>query len=214
MTKLLLIHNSDNLFETHRVREGSERPVFYWYTDRFVSFQGTQKYLYIFLVDPIEDSVELRSRSHDQGFNGLHKDFLHYKAWIEGRHDEECWCISRNLSYAESGIAMTFSDIKPVATLMNRYYGSSREEWMATDFEIISPVKPFSKRVIKLFNKPYDELHQWEPTPFADIPELVDLIPELKDAYPIKRLERGEDGKYHYDKWNPISTVKEGVWWI
>jgi hypothetical protein len=213
MTKMILLHNSDRLFTSHQPPADSERPFFYWYSDRFVSFQGTQKYLYIFVIDPVEDNVALRPRrSGTRDFDGLHKDFLHYKAWIEGRHDEDCWCISKNLKYAESGIAMSFSELKPTVTLMNRYYGSSREEWMATDFEIISPVKPFTKRVIKLFDEPYDKMHEWKPTRFTDIPELVDLIPDLNDCLPFKKIEKLDDGKYHFDSWLPMTSHPEGNW--
>lgn len=213
MSKIVLMHNSDRLFKAHKPPEDSERPFFYWYSDRFVSFQGTQKYLYLFVIDPIADNVALRPRRvGKRDFDGLHKDYLHYVAWIEGRHDEDCWCIDRNLKYAESGIAMTFSEMKPTVTLINRYYGSDREEWMATDFEIIDPVVPFTKRKIKLFKEPYDDWFDWQPIKFNEIPELTSLIPDINDYLPFKSIDKEEDDKYHFDRWNPMVTEKDGIW--
>lgn len=212
MTKLVLLHNSDYLFDFHKPPEGSDRPFFYWYSDRFVSFRGTQNYLYIFIIDPIADDIALRARQSDRGFNGLHKDFLHYKAWREGVHDETCWCIHKNQKYAESGIAMTFSGLRPAMTLVNRYYGSDREEWMATDFEIIDPIAPFTKRKVKLFKEPYDEWSEWQPIPLSEIPEIVSLLPELNQSLPFVLPEVSRDGKYVYDRWNPMITETDGIW--
>lgn len=209
--KLVLLHNSDRLFTSHKPPD-TKRPFFYWYSDRFVSFQGTQKYLYIFVIDPLEDDIRLRSRTNSKDFDGLHKDFLHYKAWIDGNHDETCWCGTKDIQYAESGIAMTFSEMKPTITLMNRYYGSNREEWMATDFEIIEPAIPFTRRKIKLFKEPYDDMYKTQPIKFNEIPEIVSLIPDINECLPFKKIEKSEDGKYHYDRWKPMVTEKDGTW--
>ncbi|MFZ3009947.1 MAG: hypothetical protein WA030_02930 [Candidatus Microsaccharimonas sp.] len=210
--KLILLHNSDRLFTAHKPPDDSTRPFFYWYSDRFVSFQGTQKYLYIFVIDPKKDDVQLRSRTRTRDFDGLHKDFLHYKAWIEGSHDEECWCTDKNLKYAESGIAMTFSEMKPTVTLLNRYYGSNREEWMATDFEISEPAVPFTKRKIKLFKEPYAEMFETQPIKFNEIPEIVNIIPDINECLPFKTVAKGKDGKYDYEGWKPMISEKDGIW--
>lgn len=204
MTKMLLIHHSPNLFETMRPPD-PKRPLFYWYTDRFVHFDGTWQYMYIFAIDPKKDNLRVRARAGDLEFDDLHKGFLHYKKWREGGYPDE-------LKYAESGILMSFDEMKPVVTLMARSYGSSKPEWQQTDYEIVTPMKPFTKRVIKLFEAPYTSDFDAKPIKFTDIPELVDLIPDMEDMLPFKQIEPDADGKYHYDGWLPMITEKKGTW--
>lgn len=203
MSKLLLIHNSDTLFETLKPAS-DKRPNFYWYTDRFCSHQGTSKYLYIFAVDPVADNVELRSRSTAQDFDSLHKDFLYYRDYCEGKYP--------NLKYAESGIAMSFSELTPVITLMARSYGSGKDDWLQTEFEIIKPHKPFKKRVISLFEAPYEELFAGKPIKFTDIPELVDSLPDIDNILPFKIIQPDSNGTYSIDNWLPMTTHASGTW--
>lgn len=221
MSKLLLIHNSDTLFETLKLNT-DKRPCFYWYTDRFCSHQGTSKYLYIFVVDPLKDNVELRSRStiivdnpekenpeytsrnSTQDFDSLHKDFLHYRDYCEGKHPE--------IKYDEAGIAMSFSELTPIVILQARTYGSGKEEWLQTEYEIIKPHKPFSKRVISLFEAPYDELFSSKPIKFSDIPELVELLPDINDILPFKNIEPDSNGNYSIDNWLAMSSHEGGTW--
>lgn len=203
MSKILLIHNSDRLYETLKPAD-SKRPFFYWYADRFASHIGTTNYLYFFLIDPKAEGVELRSRSETLDFDGLHKDFLRFKDWSEGKTPE--------YKYMDAGIAMTFSELKPKVTLMARSLASGTKEWLQTDFEIVEPHKPFTKRVIKLFEKPYDELYTGKPIKFTDIPELVDLMPELPVSLPYVSIEPDEAGVYHYENWLPMITEKNGAW--
>lgn len=203
MSKLLLIHNSDTLFETLKPPD-NKRPNFYWYTDRFCSNLGTSKYMYIFAIDPVKDKVELRSRSNPQDFDSLHKDFLHYRDYCEGKHPE--------LHYAEAGIAMSFSELTPVITLMARSYGSGKSDWLQTEFEIIKPHKLFKKRVISLFEAPYNELYAGKPVKFSDIPELVDLLPNISDILPFKDISPNSDGNYTYADWSSMKTHKNGTW--
>lgn len=203
MSKLLLIHNSDKLFETLKPASNT-RPNFYWYTDRFCSHQGTSKYLYIFTVDPVKDNVELRCRSGTRDFDSLHKDFLLYRDYCEGK-------VSK-VKYSETGIAMSFSELKPVVVLQARSYGSGKDDWLQTEFEIIKPHKPFSKRVISLFEAPYEELFTGKPIKFTDIPELVDLITDTDNVLPFKHIEPDMNGKYSIDNWLPITSHSDGTW--
>lgn len=203
MSELLLIHNSDTLFETLKPPD-NKRPNFYWYTDRFCSNLGTSKYMYIFVVDPVKDKVELRSRSSTQDFDSLHKDFLHYRDYCEGKHPE--------LHYAEAGIAMSFSELTPVITLIARSYGSGKDDWLQTEFEIIKPHKPFNKRVISLFEAPYDELYAGKPIKFTDIPELAELLPDPDDMLPFKDIAPNSEGNYQYKNWLPMSEYSGGTW--
>jgi hypothetical protein len=203
MSKLLLIHNSDTLFETLKPAN-DKRPNFYWYTDRFCSHQGTSKYLYIFAVDPAKDNVELRSRSTTQDFDSLHKDFLNYRDYCEGKHPE--------LKYAEAGIAMSFSELTPNVILQARTYGSGKDDWLQTEYEIIKPHKPFSKRVISLFEAPYTELFAGKPIKFNDIPELAELLPDINDILPFKNIEPDPNGTYSIDNWVSMSSHEGGTW--
>lgn len=203
MSKLLLIHNSDMLFETLKPAN-NERPNFFWYTDRFCSHQGTSKYLYIFAVDPVKDNVELRCRSNTRDFDSLHKDFLHYRDYCEGKLSE--------VKYSETGIAMSFSELKPIIVLQARSYGSGKADWLQTEFEIIKPHKPFKKRVISLFEAPYDELFAGKPIKFTDIPELAALLPDIGNILPFKGIDLDENGTYHIDNWLPMATHAGGTW--
>lgn len=211
MAKMLLMHNSDQLFNTLKPPT-TERPLFYWYTDRFVSFQGTQKYIYLFLIEPRKDGIEVRSRSSFLNFDMLHKNFLHYKGWCEGKHPEWCTCGKTNRVYEESGVVMTFNELRPDLTLMARSYGSSLPYDQQTDFEIIQPHKPFTKRTIKLFDAPYNNINLARRIRFIDIPEIVDLLPDLADSLPYKDIEPDSDGIYHYDQWLPMVHENEGSW--
>ena len=203
MSKLLLIHNSDMLLETLKAPD-EKRPVFFWYTDRFCSHQGTAKYMYIFVVDPVKDNVELRCRADNRDFDSLHKGWVHYRDFCDGKLTE--------LKYSESGIAMSFSELTPAIVLQARTYGSGKEEWLQTDYEIIKPHKPFSKRVIKLFKEPYDKLFEDKPIKFTDIPELVDLLGDIDDILPFKDIKPDENGTYIIDNWLPITTHPGGTW--
>mgnify|MGYP000055230328 FL=1 len=107
---------------------------------------------------------------------------------------------------------MSFDEIRPVVTLMARSYGSSRPDYLQTDYEIITPMNPFTKRVIKLFEGPYEDDLDAKPIKFTDIPELVDLIPDMGNMLPFKEIQPDEDGNYHYDDWLPMITETNGTW--
>lgn len=210
MSNLLLIHHSDQLIETFQP-QNPKRPVFYWYSDRFVSYIGTKKYTYLILVNPEADNIEVRSRSSTEDFDMLHKNFLHYKGWREGTHPDWCTCNRPFGAYEESGIVMSFGEMKPTITLMARSLASGKEEWLQHQYEIIEPYQPFSKRIINLFEEPYDKEADAKPIPFNQIPELLDLVPELNDSLPFKDLTPDAQGKYHYEDWLPMNRPA-GSW--
>lgn len=155
------------------------------------------------MVNPKKDDIELKSRSGD-GFDSLHKDFLHYKDFCEGK---------TNYKYAESGIGMSFSELKPAVTLMARSYGSGKNDWLQTEFEIIQPHKPFSKRIISLFEAPYEALYAGKPIPFNQIPELMELIPDIDNALPFKDISPDNNGVFQYQDWNDMKD-KQGKTWL
>ena len=203
MSKILLIHNSHTLY-TSLKPPTNERPLFYWYTDRFFHFEGTTKYLYFFVIDPKKDNIALRARNDNLDFDSLHKAFLYYMDFCDGKFPE--------YKYAEPGIAMSFSELTPSLVLLARSYGSGKEEWLQSKYEILQPHKPFTKRVISLFEKPYAEINGGMPIKFTEIPELVELIPDIHDLLPIKPIEPDVNGIYHYGSWLPMKTDKRSTW--
>lgn len=201
MSKLLLIHNSDKLFDTLQPPDDN-RPNFYWYTDRFVSHIGTSKYIYIFVVNPKEDNVELRCRAKPFDFDALHKGFLHFKDYHDGKYPE----YKLNI---ETGIAMSFSKLTPKIIL--RATGNE-EEMLKLDYEVIKPSKRFGKKtVIRLFEEPYTDIYINKPISFAEIPELAKLIPDIENVLPFKALKPDTNGKYTYPDWLAMPSAT-GTW--
>lgn len=204
MTKLLLFHNSDEIRYTFTPRANT-RPIFYWYSDRFASHDGTTNYLHIFLVDPLADNIELRSRSKTQDFDGLHKPFLHYRDFKEGKYPE--------LLYDEPGIAMSFSTLVPDVILKTHSYDSDTPSFLQQTYEIVYPEEhATTDAYIKLFRTPYDELYGDTPIPLNEIPELVSILLEMSNALPFVSIEAGSDGKYSYDQWKPMTSHDAGTW--
>ena len=203
MSKLLLIHNSDMLFDTLQPPD-DKRPNFYWYTDRFVSHIGTSKYIYIFVVNPKRDNVELRCRREPFDFDALHKDWLYFRDYKDGKYPDK--------HYAEAGIAMSFSKLKPVVIL--RATGNEKDG-LKIDYEIVKPSKRFGKKtVIRLFKEPYNEIYKDKPLKFSHIPELAKLIPNLDDVLPFKEIEPNSQGKYIYEGWLAMPTQNSNSTWL
>lgn len=201
MSKLLLIHNSDKLFDALQPPDNM-RPNFYWYTDRFVSHIGTSKYIYIFVVNPKEDNVELRCRTQPFNFDALHKDWLYFRDYKDGKYPEK--------HYAEAGIAMSFSKLTPAVILQAT---GNEEDGLKLDYEIVKPSKRFGKnKVVRLFKEPYNEIYKDKPLKFSDIPELAKLIPAIEDVLPLKAVEPNSDGKYEYADWLPMSSHNGSTW--
>lgn len=201
MAGLLLIHNSDKLFDTLQPPD-DKRPNFYWYTDRFVSHIGTSKYIYIFVVNPREDDVELRCRAKPFDFDALHKDWLYFRDFKDGKYPDK--------HYAESGIAMSFSKLKPVVILRAT---RNEDDECKLDYEIIKPTKRFGKnKVVRLFKEPYSEIYKDDPLKFSDIPELARLLPNITDIYPFKDIKPSVNGTYEYEDWLPMTSHSGGTW--
>lgn len=212
MSNILLLHHSHNLYPTLKPPD-PKRPLFYWYSDRFVSHLGSTQYLNLCVVNPKQDSIGLRSRNEFMDFDMLHKNFLHYKGSCEGTHPEWCTCDpAKRPKYEESGIAMSFSEITPSIVLMARSYASGKPYSLQSEYEIIEPYVPFSKRIISLFEEPYDQLFTGKPIKFTDIPELAALLPDSDDLLPFKDIEPDNDGFFHYEDWLPMVTEKNGIW--
>lgn len=202
MTKILLIHNSDMLFNTLQPPD-TKRPNFYWYTDRFVSHIGTFKYIYIFVINPKKDNVELRCRAEPFDFDALQRAYLHFKDYHDGKYPN----YKMNI---ETGIAMSFSKLTP--TVILRATGNE-EDGLKLDYEIIKPSRRFGKKtVVRLFKEPYSEIYKDKPLRFSQIPELAELIPDIEEVLPFKSIEPGSEGKYLYEDWQAMTTHKGGTW--
>lgn len=201
---MLLFHNSDEIHHAFKPRDNS-RPMFYWYSDRFASHDGTTNYLHMFVVDPDKDGIELRSRSNTQDFDGLHRQFLHFKDHKQGKYPE--------LFYDEPGIIMSFSTMSPTIILKTHSQHKDTPSFLQQTYEIVYPSHlATADAFIKLFHKPYDELYSDDPIPFNEIPELVNAIPDINDILPFQPKDAKEDGKYHYDRWKPMTSHPPRTW--
>ncbi len=201
MSNILLIHNSDVLYDTLKPAD-ENRPLFYWYTDRFASHVGTMKYLYFCLINPKKDRVALRARGGNSGFDTLHKDFLYYKEYCEG---------STELNYAEPGIAMSFDEIKPTLILkaIPRMFGNLTSQPFV--YEVVSPHDGQSRERIKLFEKS-PKTKAFLPIKFTDIPLLVKAAPQITQCLPSIDIKPNVQGNYRYRDWLPMVTEKSGTW--
>lgn len=198
MSKILLIHNSDDLRLTFKPWDDS-RPIFYWYTDRFASHIGTMNYLYFFLVNPESDGIELRCRTDTQDFDALHKGFLRYRDFCEGKSPE--------LKYEEPGIAMSFSTLKPDLILVADQ-NAAREGRQFNTYLILHPNAGKAKSV-DLFREPFPRKELiGQPLKFTDIPGLVEALPDINDALPFKDITPDSSGIY---RWLPMLTRKNGT---
>ncbi len=204
MTKLLLFHNSDFIRQSFTPNDQT-RPIFYWYSDRFASHDGTTEYLHLFLVDPIDDNVQLRSRSSTQDFDGLHRQYLHYKDFKEGRYPE--------LMYDEPGIAMSFSTLIPDLILQTHSRDDQKPSFLQQTYEIVYPTKHATKdSYINLFYSPYDKLYDDKPIRFSEIPEIVAALPDIENTLPFQDIQPDCNGNYQYDRWLPMTSHKPGTW--
>ena len=204
MTKIVLFHNSEEIHHTFKPRDDS-RPMFYWYSDRFASHDGTTNYLHLLVIDPDKDNVELRSRSSTQDFDGLHRQFLHFKNFKDGKYSE--------LFYDEPGIVMSFSTMTPTIILKTHSQDDDTPSFLQQTYEIVYPSHlATTDAYIKLFNKPYDELYSDDPIPFNKIPELVNAIPGINEMLPFQSIAVREDGKYHYDQWRSMTLHPLRTW--
>lgn len=48
----------------------------------------------------------------------------------------------------------------------------------------------------------------------AKNPEIVDLLSEITEAYPIKDPKRGKEDKYLIDNWKYMSSVTKDTLWL
>lgn len=183
MTNLLLYHVSDRLYDVLEPPD-SKRPLFYWYGDRLFDYYGQSKYVHLCMINPKKQNIALRSRTNTQDFDGLHRDFLAYLDFLNGRTD---------LKYAETGIAMSFDPIKPTvvlkATGKGKYKFVRPKRFLANSFTVLDD--------------------QEKPIPFIQIPELAEYV---HDTLPIRKILPDSNGKYSYGDWLPMVTEKDGVW--
>ena len=188
MSNILLFHHSDTLFESLKPPT-DKKPLFYWYADRWCSIFQPLQYLYIFAFNPKQDGIALRSRTDDQGFSDLHKQYLSYRNYCEG--------IDREHNWSETGIVMSFDRLRPVVALKHVNGG---------EYKVISPRKIIHKAKVNFLSE--DD----QPIPFAQITELAQLIPRLNDTLPFKVINPNSKGEYEYDDWVPMVTEKMGSW--
>lgn len=189
--KMLLFHNSDWLYYS-LFPDTTERPFFYWYSDRHHTHLNLTEYVYLFAIDPKKDNIQLRSRTDTQDFDGLHKYFKDYQREI---------ALKDNV---EPGIVMSFSELKPAITLQS----------MATPENINDKRIPY--RVILPEHLRGLEINFYDkngkPIPFNDIPQFKTMFPYIDEYLPIKEISPDKSGAYGYEQWDPMITEKNGIW--
>lgn len=186
---IVFFHHSDEHIEVFNPRDPAllehrgDRPLFYWFSDRYHSLYGNNSregYFYLFFKHPPTDNIEIRARHEGLGFDSLYRAYLEHK----------------NGDASEPGILMSFSKITPDLVLK---YNEK------LDAHIIVNPKSHKGQVIRLFDD------NNKPIPFNQIREIIQAVPQLKNSHPF--IEPGvENGKYIYDDWQPMITERMGVW--
>lgn len=138
----------------------------------------------------------MRARHGDNfDFNDLYSIFLDYKK------DGVSKMQNGELKYAEPPILMSFDKVIP--DLIAKYHEDTNE------YEVVKPTAHLGRR-FKLYDDTYKHIWALE-IPFTEVPELVDLLPTLKESLPFQGAEY-IDSKYIYDNWMPMKTEKNGMW--
>jgi len=206
---ITFFHNSQyNYFQVPslfqpKLREDNKlknlRPAFYWFNDRWHSHlpKYREKYFYLFVKNPREDNIRFRSRHIEPDFNGL---YAHYAEYLKERSQKNLSDLFKNgnhKEYCEPSILMSFSDIEPDLVLSIKHY---------TDRcgRVVKP-KEYQGMRVCLFDK------EFFPIKFINIPEIVKIIPKIKESYPFLSPET-KDGEYLYEDWTPLITEKMGMW--
>ncbi len=170
-----------------------KRPIFYWFGDCYHDLFGKDhraEYFYLFVKNPKKDNIAFRSRTEEMGFDGLYKQYLNYR-----REREEIYQKGAT-KYTEPAILMSFSKIIPDLALK---YDQKEKTYI-----VIAPIE-YEGTKINL----HDE--KGRPKNFLDIPEILKIIPNIKNSHPfIDMMEN--DGKYTYEDWIPMITEKMGNW--
>lgn len=186
---IIFFHNSDNYIEKFTPKD-EVRPSFYWFGDRYYNHYSTTtrfKYFYLFVLNPKKDGIRLRERYEGLGFNSLYSRYLKYKKV----RDQNLQKGSYNWSSPEPAIILSFSKIKPDLIL---------------EFDDESPnsavvIKPERYKGLKISLFDNNDM----PIQFIDIPEIVRILPKIRQSLPFIEPRMGKDG-YIYEDWLPMAA--------
>lgn len=181
---LTFFHNSDHQYDDYfnrelfrpRLREENRaedlRPVFYWFSDSWHStFPGSRdRFFYLFVKNPKESNIQLRSRHEGHDFHGLYSDYLVYLEERKTKDLSKLYGQRDHNHYCEPSILMSFSDVTP--DLMAKY----DEE---KDIYVI--LRPESHR-FQTFDL-FDE--NKVPIPFNKIKEIASVVPNINFSHPF-----------------------------
>jgi hypothetical protein len=158
-TSTLLFRLSDELI-TSFISLDWKRPVFYWFSDCYHSHiygdSAGADYMYFFIVNPIKNSEKLFTRHGNGDFASMWADYSQY---LETRKESEKQGIRK---YLEPAIVYSFSELQPA--VVGKFMDGFKLWAKKATFSLIENGK---------FRR------------FDEIPELVDLLPEITSAVPI-----------------------------
>lgn len=186
---ITFFHNSEDYIEVFNPKSDN-RPTFYWFSDRYHSHIGVNvkhRYFYLFVKNPKQDNIELRTRGEELDFNGLWEYYLEYKVERDKLYNQGIYD-----KYIEPPIIMSFSSITP--DLVAEY------DEVRDLFTIIKPDK-YKGRELK-FQKALD---------FVNIKLTTEILPQINKSLPFIDPKETK-GKYIYDGWKPMVTDEMGVW--
>lgn len=168
----LLFHLDDEL-KMSFIPVSEKRPVFYWFSDCYHSHiygdtPGTN-YIYFFLLKPEVTKAKLFTRHGKGDFKSMWSDYQHYLD--ERKVKEEL----DTKAYIEPGIVMSFSELVPDVIC-----------------KFIDGFTVAAHSVADKKNAYFSLVHEGKFRRFDEIPELVNLLPEIARAVPITTPTQSE----------------------
>lgn len=178
MPEALLFHHSDVLLPAFDpVAAG--RPFYSWFGDRFYELTAIgSPYVYFFLVNPHRDNVRFDSRPYHGGFHGLYATYLQRKVEFVNHAVNNRW-------RGEPPFTVTYDRMTPSLCLK---YSEKRRSYL-----VMAP-NPREGSWLPLFDRSLNRRR------FDEIPELVDALPGLREAYPFA-TPPVVDGRFSFPEW-------------
>ena len=196
---ITFFHHSDKYIEVFdpcdpkvEARRGYNRPMFYWFYDKYYHYWGDDykdKYFYIFVKKPSKDVIFFEYLRRGR-YPDFHKLWLQY---LKRKEEEKTGCFT-----AEPPILISFSVIEPD---LIAEYDKERDMYF-----VLKPSRRDKSEKVYLSFHDRDK----KPVSFLDIGALVDLLPQIKYSVPFQQpLEI--DGKYIYHDWRSCVRTYSSV---
>lgn len=166
MTSSTLLFHLDDELKMSFSPASEKRPVFYWFNDCYHShiYGDTPgaNYIYFFLLKPRATTAKLFTRHGKGNFKSMWSDYQHYLD--ERKIKEELG----TKAYIEPGIVMSFSELVPDVICK-----------FIDGFTVAAHSVAANKSVY------FSLFHEGRFRRFNEIPELVDLLPDITNSVPI-----------------------------